>query len=159
MYSKRLIQKLHQSFKYNKIISSIALIYILCSNKHAKVAKPENLWLALQNEVNRCQKPPYNVSVAPIMTTWTEQPGFPVVTVAIKNGVVTLQQQRFLLRNLKSTPTNLTWSIPITWTTQENPNFNRINVGHWLQNERDTINISQSSGWVIFNVQSAGEYC
>lgn len=91
------------------------------------------------------------------MTTWTEQPGFPVVTVAIKNGVVTLQQQRFLLRNLKSTPTNLTWSIPITWTTQENPNFNRINVGHWLQNERDTINISQSSGWVIFNVQSAGE--
>lgn len=30
-------------------------------------------------------------------------------------------------------------------------------MGHWLQNERDTINISQSSGWVIFNVQSAGE--
>lgn len=130
----------------------------LIDNKQAKVAKPENFWLALQREINRRQKPPYNVSVAPIMTTWTEQPGFPVVTVAINNGVVTLRQQRFLLRNLKSTPTNLTWYIPITWATQENPNFDRINVEYWLQDERDTININESSGWVIFNVQSAGFY-
>lgn len=28
---------------------------------------------------------------------------------------------------------------------------------YWLQDERDTININESSGWVIFNVQSAGE--
>lgn len=135
------------------------MICIHSSNAEKKVARPQNLWSELQAEINR-NNIQLGTSVEEIMSTWTEQAGFPVVKVFIENGQATLQQERFLLRNMKSTPINVKWWIPITWTTQENMNFNQVNVAYWLKHEGETtINLSKSSGWVIFNVQSAGEYC
>lgn len=134
------------------------MICIRSSNAEKKVARPRNLWSELQAEINR-KNIQLGTSVEEIMSTWTEQAGFPVVNVFIENGQATLQQERFLLRNMKSTPINVKWWIPITWTTQENINFNQVNVRYWLKHERERIKLNESSGWVIFNVQSAGEYC
>lgn len=133
------------------------MICIRFSNAEKKVAKPQNLWSEFQAEINH-KNLQLDTSVEEIMTTWTEQAGFPVVNVFIENGQAILQQERFLLRNMKSTPINVKWWIPITWTTQENMNFNQVNVTYWLKHERETIKLNESSGWVIFNVQSAGEY-
>ncbi|CAL7935733.1 unnamed protein product [Xylocopa violacea] len=127
------------------------------NNTEKKVARPENLWTELQNEINR-NGMKLGASVKAIMTTWTEQPGFPVLSVSIENNVATLKQERFLLRNLKSTPTNITWWLPLTWTTKANPDFDRINVEHWMSKERETIDLGKPSGWVIFNIQSSGFY-
>ncbi|XP_017792513.1 PREDICTED: uncharacterized protein LOC108574433 [Habropoda laboriosa] len=128
-------------------------------NTVEKVGRPDNLWLEIQNEVNRRNNSlQLRASVKEIMTTWTEQAGFPVVTVSIQNDSVNLQQERFLLRNLKSTPTNITWWIPITWATKKNPNFDKVNVEHWLDKNVTTIPLEKSPGWAIFNVQSAGFY-
>ncbi|XP_050580172.1 putative aminopeptidase-2 isoform X1 [Bombus affinis] len=130
----------------------------LNNNAEKKVARPQNLWSELQTEINR-KNIQLGTSVEEIMSTWTEQAGFPVVKIFVENGQATLQQERFLLRNMKSTPINVKWWIPITWTTQENMNFNQVNVTYWLKPERETtIKLNKSSGWVIFNVQSAGFY-
>ena len=138
------------------IILSHLLHLLDCSNAEEKVARPINFWKELENECKRNNEQLCTL-VGEIMATWTEQAGFPVVSVTIDNGKVFLEQQRFLLRNLKSTPINQTWWLPITWTTQRNPNFNQVNVS-WINGQRDSsINIDKSAGWVIFNVQSAGE--
>ncbi|KAF3426305.1 LOW QUALITY PROTEIN: hypothetical protein E2986_13349 [Frieseomelitta varia] len=156
---------------YNKgasILRMINLVYganvfdatlqnYLANNAEEKVARPINFWKELENECKR-KNQQLCTQVGEIMATWTEQAGFPVVSVTIDNGKVLLEQQRFLLRNLKSTPTNLTWWLPITWTTQRNPNFNQLNVS-WINGQRNSsINIDKTPGWVIFNVQSAGFY-
>ncbi|XP_076764228.1 putative aminopeptidase-2 [Xylocopa sonorina] len=127
------------------------------NNTVERVARPENLWIELQSEINRNGQK-LGASVKDIMTTWTEQAGFPVLSVSIKNNLATLKQERFLLRNLKSTPTKLTWWIPLTWTTKANPDFDRLNVQHWMSKELDTIDLGKPSGWVIFNIQSSGFY-
>lgn len=134
----------------------IHLLYI-CYYSGEKVARPSHLWSQLQNEINRRNKK-LATSVAEIMTTWTEQAGFPVLSVSIEKGVANVTQERFLLRNLKSTSTKKTWWIPITFATKENPNFNTVNVVQWVSKERDTVRIGNSSDWVIFNVQSSGKY-
>ncbi|CAK9796737.1 Aminopeptidase N [Anthophora quadrimaculata] len=129
------------------------------NNSVEKVGHPDNLWVAIQNEVNRLNDSlQLQGSVKEIMTTWTEQPGFPVVTVSIGTGTVHLEQKRFLLRNLKATPTNTTWWIPITWATSKNRDFNKINVAYWLNQSVDTIPFEKSPEWAIFNVQSSGFY-
>nr|XP_034185421.1 putative aminopeptidase-2 [Osmia lignaria] len=130
----------------------------LSNNKETKVARPENLWEEFQKEINK-RNQSLNATVREIMSTWTEKAGYPVLNIAInREGVASLQQRRFFLRNLKSTPTNLTWWVPLSWTTKENPNFNVVKPRYWLNKERDTINVGNSSGWVIFNVQSSGFY-
>ncbi|CAD1472151.1 unnamed protein product, partial [Heterotrigona itama] len=147
---------LENSFhKCDRIVTSSHIIG--CSNKEEKVARPINFWKELENEYKQ-KNETLSKHVEEIMATWTEQAGFPVLSVIIGNDKVTLKQERFLLRNLKSTPTNLTWWIPVTWTTRQNPNFHQLNV-HWINNQTDFINIdTKSTGWMIFNVQSAGEY-
>ena len=48
------------------------------------------LWEALDSVANG------NVSVKDLMSTWTEQMGFPVINVQRRGETVTLQQERFL---------------------------------------------------------------
>lgn len=120
------------------------------------MARPENLWEELQAEINRRNKQLIS-SVDKIMSTWTKQSGFPVLDVSIQKGVATIQQQRFLLRNLKFTPINGTWLVPITWASKSNPNFDTVNVKYWLDKQKSQFELGTGSEWVILNVQSAGE--
>nr|XP_033335060.1 uncharacterized protein LOC117225525 [Megalopta genalis] len=129
----------------------------LQNNKEKKVAEPENLWKELQNEVNR-QNKQLAAPVNQIMSTWTTQAGFPVLNVVIENGKAHCWQYRFLLRNLKATPINSTWWIPITWASESNPNFNNVNVTRWISKEQDTLDLGTGHEWVVLNVQSAGFY-
>ncbi|XP_076675141.1 uncharacterized protein LOC143372620 isoform X2 [Andrena cerasifolii] len=142
---------------FGRDIFKAGLQNYLENNRNNGVARPENLWQELQNEVNR-RNQKLAAPVNEIMSTWTTQAGFPVVTVSIENGVATMKQKRFLLRNLKATPTNAKWWIPITWARKDNSSFDVANVGHWLSKEQDSINLGTSPGWVIMNVQSAGFY-
>lgn len=140
---------------YDIKINLLVYLYEPCSKENS-VARPENLWQELQDEANR-HKQKLAAPVNEIMSTWTTQAGFPVVTVSIENGVATMTQKRFLLRNLKATPTNAKWWIPITWASKDDSNFDVVKVSHWMSKEQDSINLGTSPGWVVLNVQSAGE--
>lgn len=140
----------------NDIFETVLRNY-LKNNKEKKVAQPENLWIEFQTEVNR-QNKKLGATVNEIMSTWTTKPGFPVLDVTIANGRATVRQSRFLLRNLKSTPTNSTWWIPITWASKSNPNFENVNVSRWISKPQDTFELGTEREWVVLNVQSAGFY-
>ncbi len=66
-----------------------------------------DLWNALSEASNK--------SIAEIAAGWTEQPGFPVVTVKREaDGKVLLTQERFTV-NFKNAP-SLLWQIPLTYS-------------------------------------------
>lgn len=115
------------------------------------------LWEATQNQI-RLQSITQPVAVKTIMDTWTAQAGYPVISVNIDDkSILHITQQRFLLRNLNKTPTNVTWWIPLTWATQTKPDFNNTSAKKWLSTEKDTIDLKIDwKEWVIFNVQSSG---
>ncbi|XP_017892658.2 putative aminopeptidase-2 [Ceratina calcarata] len=124
-----------------------------------KVGRPEDLWKELQNEINRRRNETWTVK--DVMTPWTEQPGYPVLDVNVENKTIIYKQKRFLLRNLKSTSTNKTWWIPLTWANKENPNFDNVNPDnvYWITKSTGRIDLADKPlDWIIFNVQSSGFY-
>lgn len=120
------------------------------------MGRPDALWAAIQNQAkfNELNLP---VPIKTIMDTWTTQAGYPVVSVTIAKGVLHISQERFFLRNLDKTPTNVKWWIPLTWTTQSKLNFDNTTAKDWLSTEHDTRNLTiNPEEWVIFNLQSSG---
>lgn len=53
---------------------------------------------------------------------------------------------------------NYLWWVPITYTTQENPDFNKTKPSHWLKKERSITlnNMPAQDKWVIFNINETG---
>ncbi|KAK2581484.1 hypothetical protein KPH14_005150 [Odynerus spinipes] len=130
-----------------------ALRAYIRDSKTSGIVEPKNLWTALQS-VN-----PWKINIAVLMNNWTKQPGFPVLSVKIEKGKATLRQQRFLLRNLKSTPVNVIWHIPITYTTKKNIDFESTVVKQWMTGEQHAFDIDiPDSDWIVFNVQQTGFY-
>jgi aminopeptidase N len=124
-----------------------------------KSATPDDLWQALQKCIDAARDPKLNISVATVMKTWTEQPGFPYVSVTIKRNYITLSQQRFLLRNPNTVPTDSTWWVPITWTSssQANSTSESTKPVYWLsQRNAEIPNENEDADWMIINVQSTG---
>jgi aminopeptidase N len=130
---------------------------MISSSKDTGLGNPNALWKAIQERINKQNLT--DIQVAKIMSNWTTQPGYPLVSVTINKDVVRVTQERFLLRNFfqDKPPANTIWSVPLSWTTQKDPNFNNTNAKHWLSTKEDVINLKvDSESWLIFNIQSSG---
>lgn len=119
---------------------------------------PDHLWNAITSKVHvsatGLKQPLKNA-----METWTKQPGYPVVQVNVSRGILSLNQKRFLISNPENIAINVTWSIPLTWTTHTQPNFQSTKPNYWFTTENDNVNIeSGDDEWVIVNVQQSGMY-
>lgn len=91
------------------------------------------------------------------MGSWADQAGYPVLNVTINAGVATLSQEKFLLRNTIGASTNVTWWIPITWTTQSNPQFTNTTPQYWLSTQSGNITVTNNTDeWIIVNLQESG---
>lgn len=131
-------------------------IVISLFSKEKGLVNPDSLWTALHGQVNR-GRPTSPTPVKTIMDIWTTRAGYPVMSVSVNGEGIRVAQQRFLLRNLEETPTNVTWWVPLTWTTQSKPNFNDTATKYWLHTKEHTINVKANpKEWVIFNIQSSG---
>ncbi|XP_012252261.2 uncharacterized protein LOC105683883 [Athalia rosae] len=121
-------------------------------------ATQKDLWKALQEQVDRSNLQ-LDGSIEDILTTWTEQAGYPVINVAYADGNVTFSQERFLLRKTNTSVTNITWWVPITWTDSSRSNFSDRSVKYWLSEESATIPITDYiPEWIILNIQEIGYY-
>ncbi|XP_031788189.1 uncharacterized protein LOC100124285 [Nasonia vitripennis] len=121
-------------------------------------ANPGHLWQAFQNEVDKSGDSKINVTVSAVMKTWTEQPGFPYISVTIKPDYIDLSQQRFLLRNPNTIPTDSSWWVPITWASSSQASGSTKPV-YWLADRQLRVkNDHKDDDWLILNVESAGFY-
>ncbi|XP_023246433.1 aminopeptidase N-like [Copidosoma floridanum] len=120
------------------------------------VTEPSSLFSAFEKEAIS------NFDVKELLTNWTTQSGFPVINVYVKRNNVALTQTRFFIKP-KSDPNkyaSFTYLVPITYATDETPNFNDTkNVRMWFKEKSADLTIPNADkGWLIFNVQQTGFY-
>lgn len=97
-----------------------------------------------------------NLSSVLAFERWTNQSGYPVITVEIKSNQMALTQNRFLLRNLDSKPDESLWWVPITWISLKNPHHKQ--EIYWLKNRSEVIEHRFAEDEVvILNWKSAGD--
>lgn len=102
------------------------------------------------------------------MGSWSQQAGFPVVTVirnynegATQN--VTLSQERYFTTQ-PSTPDNTTWWIPINFASARSYNFENTTADVWFPQNYQLGNLSieitslTENDWLIINKQESGYY-
>nr|XP_005899356.1 PREDICTED: endoplasmic reticulum aminopeptidase 2 isoform X2 [Bos mutus] len=101
-----------------------------------------------------------NVELKEMMATWTLQKGIPLVVVKREGRSLRLQQERFLSGVFKEDPEwgtlqeRYLWHIPVTYSTSSSQAIHR----HILKLKTDTVDLSEKTDWVKFNVDSNGYY-
>lgn len=102
------------------------------------------------------------------MGSWSQQAGFPVVTVTRNYNQgstqnVTLSQERYFTTPPAS-PVNQTWWIPINYATAQNANFDDTTADVWFPQNHQLGNLTiqvpslNESDWLIVNKQETGYY-
>lgn len=90
-----------------------------------------------------------------IMNSWTIQPGYPVVHATIDGSNLTLQQERFFLKQQEASSQS-TWHIPISWSSLKQPNFEDTKPKYWFRSAEDSIKLPNDDLYVL-NVQQSGK--
>lgn len=108
------------------------------------------------------------------MDTWTEQKGYPLITVTRDQYTrkIKITQEYFrpyeyieyenkdVRENLINTDiTNIKWWVPINFATRTDPNFSSTLATHWLSPKAEELVIDgiDPQDWIIVNVQQTGK--
>ncbi|KAG8235179.1 hypothetical protein J437_LFUL015485 [Ladona fulva] len=129
-------------------------------------AVQNDLWESLTTQAHLDGSLPANMTVREVMDTWTLQTGYPVVTVTrdYESGSTSFSQERFLLfhgENGTRKENSSEWWIPISYTTQDDPDFTNTMPSIWLRpNEEEPafIHLSPGRKWILVNIQETGFY-
>ncbi|XP_064113032.1 LOW QUALITY PROTEIN: puromycin-sensitive aminopeptidase-like [Macrobrachium nipponense] len=112
----------------------------------------EDLWAALSEASSK--------PVAEVMSTWTKQTGFPMISVTSHqdgdNRVLTLTQQRFLADG--SVGDNSQWMVPISISTEKNPSKPIHEVLLDGKSTQVVLEGVSSDSWVKLNPGTIGYY-
>lgn len=120
-------------------------------------ASPDDLFNGLQQALDE-DFPENDLNVSSLMDTWLNFAGFPVVTVSRIDGNLVLSQEGF------RTAHDYLFSIPISYTTASNPDFDNTFSDIWLTTAELEIspeNVSTTwtdDDWVILNLKDTGYY-
>ncbi|XP_040577104.1 glutamyl aminopeptidase isoform X1 [Lepeophtheirus salmonis] len=99
------------------------------------------------------------LDITKIMSTWTMQKGYPVLTVTKSaNNTYKIVQERFLQNPdaaVNDTPSDFDykWEVPVTYVDS-----NGKKDQSWIHVEDSHIEINSSAEWVKFNVEQRGYY-
>ena len=98
------------------------------------------------------------------MDTWTQQTGFPLITISREGNVITASQKRFLLsppdnetvtRNQQKSPFNYKWYVPLSYYTDKEPG-KLHNV--WMNMTDVTFEIAEDVEYIKCNLNQSGFY-
>lgn len=145
-------------------------------------AEQDDLWKSLTMQAHEDNALPDNLTVKMIMDTWTLQTGYPVINVkrnyedgsveitqviqlliiiimTLHNDVAVYVQERYY-RNTKQKPTSQCWWVPLSYTTEDENDFNNTKPKLWLScpKESQTMHVPHNDKWIIFNIQASGMY-
>lgn len=122
-----------------------------------KAATPDDLFFAI-DETNKLD---YKGSAHDIMSTWTDQDGYPFMTLTIDydKNVASISQKQFIISS-KPQKSDNKWWIPITMSTENSPDFDNLTPVDWVRPEDEgmIIKIHNTSGWVVLNHKNS-VYC
>ncbi|KAM7396288.1 hypothetical protein PAMP_019340 [Pampus punctatissimus] len=95
-----------------------------------------------------------NTDVANMMDTWTNQAGYPVVTINTLNGEV--YQKRFLFNS--SAESNLWWMVHVKYITKTKSDTNPVLLNPNSNTETKEEFICKDDDWILANVNCTGYY-
>ncbi|XP_064118954.1 aminopeptidase N-like [Macrobrachium nipponense] len=127
-------------------------------------ADQDDLWESLTRAGHEDGTLPRNLTLKAIMDSWTLQMGYPVISIIrnVKGTLATVSQERFLLTTNKTGDEHgYKWWVPLTFTSQAKPNFNRTQALIWMKNSSShTVvrDLPDRNNWVIFNLKQTGFY-
>lgn len=114
-----------------------------------KNTEQADLWNSLQKAVDDNHG---QMDVAKVMNTWTNQVGYPVVTINTTNGEV--YQKRFLYN--QTAESSLVWHIPIKVMSQTSgPSLVTLDHSNPVKKEEF---LSKNGEWILANINSTGYY-
>ena len=113
-------------------------------------ATPDDLHREFQKAFDE-DFPGNGVDLDTAMRTWEDQAGFPVVHVAKSGQTFTLTQQRF-------EGGDEIYTIPISYTTKSQADFNKKSPKLWMKKKTAVINADPSDSWVIVNIGVNGYF-
>ncbi|KAM6931008.1 leucyl-cystinyl aminopeptidase [Xenentodon cancila] len=97
-------------------------------------------------------------NVSEMMSSWTTQKGFPLVTVSRKGDLVTLTQEHFLLTSDNGTHTSSLWNIPVTYVNNSCSLAHECRQVFTLKTKSDSFKVPESVKWLKVNYRSTGFY-
>uniref|UniRef100_A0A672ZX76 Aminopeptidase n=1 Tax=Sphaeramia orbicularis TaxID=375764 RepID=A0A672ZX76_9TELE len=120
----------------------------------------DNLWNSLTQLLfcSQVDVSTQHQNVSEMMSSWTSQKGFPLVTVDRKGDQVTLTQEHFLLTSDNATHTSSLWHIPVTYindTCSLAPDCKQVFT---LKTKSETLKVPQSIKWLKLNHGNTGFY-
>ncbi|XP_011630808.1 aminopeptidase N-like [Pogonomyrmex barbatus] len=119
---------------------------------------PDDLWNVMQIVLNKSSVPHKNFKIKEVMDTWMNQTHYPIVNVMrnYETGETIISQEHF--HSKTNNNTSHKWWIPVTLTTQTNPDFSNISI-YWLTPLNKSIRLEiHPNDWVIVNLQQIGCY-
>ncbi|XP_043267317.1 endoplasmic reticulum aminopeptidase 2-like isoform X2 [Venturia canescens] len=120
-------------------------------------ADNKDLWSVFTKRANN------TFDVKAIMETWTQQTGFPLITISREGNVITATQKRFLLSPQENgtellqpkSPFNYKWYVPLSYYTDKEPE-KLHNV--WMNMSDVTFEISENVEYIKCNINQSGFY-
>ncbi|XP_072244139.1 leucyl-cystinyl aminopeptidase [Leuresthes tenuis] len=97
-------------------------------------------------------------NVSEMMSSWTSQKGFPLVTISRKGDQVTLTQEHFLLTSDNATRTSSLWNIPVTYVNDSCSLAPECRQMFTLKSKSDTLKLPESVKWLKLNYRNTGFY-
>ncbi|CAJ1068864.1 leucyl-cystinyl aminopeptidase [Xyrichtys novacula] len=117
-------------------------------------ADTNDLW----NSLTEVEVSTQHLNVSEMMSSWTSQKGFPLVTVSRQGDQVTFTQEHFLLTSDNATHTSSLWNIPVTYVNDScslDPNCRQV---FSLKTKSGTLKIPESVKWLKLNYRNTGFY-
>ncbi|XP_037811880.1 aminopeptidase N [Lucilia sericata] len=124
---------------------------------HLKNVVPEDLFKYLKKHWPK----DHQVDLDELFKDWTEQVGYPVVTVtASPSGRFTLKQKRFLLDPNDGSDASLRYTIPITFNNDMKTNYTEFTPKFYFNKTLEEVAFGNTAhhDWVIVNTQQSNYY-
>ncbi|XP_034112596.2 aminopeptidase N-like [Drosophila albomicans] len=106
--------------------------------------------------------PPVYTNLRTFFTDFTEQVGYPtiMVNISMENRVVRLQQSRFLSNPGDGSDATLRYTVPITYTTNLEANFQNLTPSMYFDKILDIaqFNFNDPIDWIILNIKQSNYY-
>ncbi|XP_011614185.2 leucyl-cystinyl aminopeptidase [Takifugu rubripes] len=114
----------------------------------------EDLW----NSLTQVELSTQYWNVSEMMTSWTSQKGFPLVTMSRKGNQVTLTQEHFLLSSDGTTNASSLWNIPVTYVNDScslDPTCTQV---FNFKTKSATFKVPENVKWLKLNYKNTGFY-
>lgn len=97
-------------------------------------------------------------NVSEMMSSWTSQKGFPLVTVSHKGDEVTLTQEHFLLTSDNTTRSSSLWNIPVSYINNSCNLAPECRQIFTLKTKSGTLKLPGNVTWLKMNYKNTGFY-